>query len=107
MDLLEHDAKRKVEVELAMLREDLEEGGGYTEEQIEEKISKKRKELMKGMKIVLDADSKDTHQLAAAKDAELDKMAAALGVAKGGKVGESFNRDLQEAKKQDRIRARE
>merc|ERR1719316_2572440 len=53
MDLLEHDAKRKVEVELAMLREDLEEGGGYTEEQIEEKISKKRKELMKGIKITL------------------------------------------------------
>merc|ERR1719456_5404 len=55
MELLEHDAKRKVELELMQLREDLEEGGGYTEEQIEEKISKKRRELMKNIKVTLDA----------------------------------------------------
>merc|ERR1719247_2260259 len=59
MELLEHDAKRKVELELMQLREDLEEAGVYTEEQIEDK------------------------------------------------VGEAFDRNLQESKKLERMRARE
>merc|ERR1719421_952575 len=109
MELLEHDAKRKVELELMQLREDLEEAGVYTEEQIEDKVDVKRKELMKNVKINIDVDSQtaSTHQIAAAKEAELAKMASALGVAKEGKIGEAFDRNLQESRKLERMRARE
>merc|ERR1719487_2048555 len=109
MELLEHDAKRKVELELMQLREDLEEAGVYTEEQIEDKVDVKRKELMKNVKINIDVDSQtaSTHQIAAAKEAELAKMASALGVSKEGKIGEAFDRTLQESKKLERMRVRE
>merc|ERR1711904_711791 len=104
MDLLEHDAKRKVELELTLLRDQLEEDGLDDEDEIDKKIAKKRKELMAAIKIVVPDAEGGSHQKALAKEAELDKMADALGINKDGKVGEAFNRELQEQKKLERMK---
>merc|ERR1719159_324789 len=106
MDLLEHDAKRKVELELTVLRDQLEEDGLDDENEIEQKIAKKRKELMAAIKIVVPDAEGGSHQKALAKEAELDKMASALGINKDGKVGEAFDQALQEKKKQERMKER-
>lgn len=116
--ILEHNRKREIEVQVELMRDDLEEEG-LSEEEIEEKlaayraklIAKAEEEKQQQAGVVAASRSKandqETHQLAARKAQQMDKLKNAFGFTEDIKEGDAFNRELQEQKKLDRIAERE
>ncbi|KAI6034080.1 hypothetical protein BKA83DRAFT_670887 [Pisolithus microcarpus] len=98
--ILEHERKRKVEVKsvdnLLVLPTSLDEA------EIVVKVQELREKLnVKNLK------PSDTHAIAAAKKAELDKMARALGTKRDYVEGDAFDREKQEENKLQRMVERE
>ncbi|THH09065.1 hypothetical protein EW145_g2293 [Phellinidium pouzarii] len=116
--ILEHERKRKVEVKCLELRLELEDKE-VDDDKIEEEVDALRQKLLASLANsslgnVKSLKSSDTHALAAAKKAELDKMARALGTRRDYSEGDAFDREKQEenrirrqAEREERDRHRE
>eukprot|EP01025_Chloroclados_australasicus_P038833 TRINITY_DN400_c0_g1_i1.p2 TRINITY_DN400_c0_g1~~TRINITY_DN400_c0_g1_i1.p2 ORF type:complete len:475 (-),score=71.66 TRINITY_DN400_c0_g1_i1:717-2141(-) len=108
-EILEHNRKREIEVKLLELRESLEEQG-YSEEEIEKELSSMREEMMRKAEEQVEPTEADlaeeTHAIAARKQAQMEKLRDALGLG-DVKEGEAFDQELQEEKRQARIKERE
>ncbi|KIJ70356.1 hypothetical protein HYDPIDRAFT_164419 [Hydnomerulius pinastri MD-312] len=100
--ILEHEKKRKVEVKCLELQLQLEDEG-LEEAEIEAKVDELRTKLNADLASLATSAKNlkpsDTHGIAAAKKAELDKMARALGTRKNYAEGEAFDREKQEENK--------
>ncbi|KAL6757497.1 hypothetical protein V8C86DRAFT_2624162 [Haematococcus lacustris] len=110
--ILEHNAKRVIELKIAEEQARLEDEGVPEEEQ-QEAIEMYRALLMKahaGPASAQEAEKKltdETHALAQRKEDQMNKLAKALGVTSQAKEGDAFNVELQEQKRQERQDARE
>ncbi|QDZ23382.1 cwf21 domain-containing protein [Chloropicon primus] len=115
-DLLEHERKRKIEVELFKLRDDLEDEGKHSEEEIEKRVGELRAKLEaaaaqgggrrergRGRFDV----PQDTHAVADRKAKQMRNLARALRVDPELKEGQAFDRELQEQKKQEMLEERD
>ena len=103
-DILDHQAKRKIELKLMEFRLAMEDKG-YDEDVIEAKVAEVRQKLLNDeLKLKDDAPKKitDTHALAEAKKADAAKLANALGIRGDHTEGEAFDRDVQEQKRQQK-----
>ena len=116
--ILDHERKRKVEVKCMELRMALEDRD-MPETEIEEQVIKLRAKLNQALADVTSGFGErsrdeikslrpsDVHALAAAKELENRKMANALGLPADYQAGDSFNSEVQERRKRERIEARE
>ncbi|CAG8746263.1 1229_t:CDS:2, partial [Acaulospora colombiana] len=104
-EILNHEKKRKVEIECLTYRQQLEEMG-KSEEEIEEKVNKHRLKLLSSLNTMKDdknIQEHQVHQLSQAKATENERMMRALGIKPQEYVeGAAFDRDLQEQNKRDR-----
>ncbi|KAL9259330.1 arginine N-methyltransferase 1.5-like protein [Drosera capensis] len=88
-EILEHDRKRQIELKLLVLEDKLVEQG-YTEAEIEERLAETRRMLEAadekerdggGVVLVQNKSSEtQTHQIAARKEKQMEKLGAALGI---------------------------
>ncbi|KAF5735001.1 serine/arginine repetitive matrix protein 2-like [Tripterygium wilfordii] len=90
-DVLDHDCKRQIQLKLVKLEDNLIDQG-YTDAEIAEKIEEARKTLQAaaafeasgGPTAIVVADKKisdtQTHQIAARKEKQMEKLRAALGI---------------------------
>ncbi|KAF8528888.1 hypothetical protein BU17DRAFT_22781, partial [Hysterangium stoloniferum] len=103
--ILEHERKRKVEIRCLELQIELEDKG-MDEEGIEAEVSALRQRLLENMATLASSAKNlklsDTHGRAAAKVAELDRMARAFGTRSDYVEGAAFDREKQEEQKQQR-----
>ncbi|WFD42671.1 RNA-splicing factor [Malassezia psittaci] len=111
--ILQHDQKRKVELECVKLRDELEEQN-IPEEQIEAKIRNLRSKLQnqRNMTQFTREETKNlapsaTHALGAAKKIESQKMEQALRIRSDYHEGEAFQPEIQEQRKLERREERE
>ncbi|KAG1753777.1 pyridoxal phosphate-dependent transferase [Suillus paluster] len=108
--ILEHERKRKVEIKCLELQLQLEDDG-LDEATITTRVEELRTTLNKDLASLAPSVKKlkpsDTHGIAAAKKAELDKMARALGTRSNYTEGEAFDREKQEENKMRRMVERE
>ncbi|KAF8204918.1 cwf21 domain-containing protein [Pholiota molesta] len=108
--ILEHERKRKVEVKCLELQDELEEKG-LDESEIEAQVDQLRQKLLANLSAsalpTRGLKPSDTHGMAAAKKAELSKMARALGTRADYQEGEAFDREKQEENRIKRIAERE
>ncbi|KAF9008733.1 cwf21 domain-containing protein, partial [Cyathus striatus] len=105
--ILEHERKRKVEIKCLELQLELEDKG-IDEDEIETQVSALREKLLANLAAIAPPKKPtDTHGMAAAKKAELDKMARALGTRNNYQEGEAFDREKQEENKLKRLAERE
>ncbi|KAH7916782.1 pyridoxal phosphate-dependent transferase [Hygrophoropsis aurantiaca] len=108
--ILEHEQKRKVEVKCLELQLQLEDDG-IDEAQIEAQVDELRTKLNANLAALAPSAKSlkpsDTHGIAAAKKAELSKMARALGTRSNYAEGEAFDREKQEENKIRRLAERE
>lgn len=108
--ILEHERKRRVEVKVMELRDELEEKG-MEEDDIEEECSRLRQKLM-AQPDKFAGRGLDTHSLAAAKEVEMSRLQRALGVSVSHEEGRAFKRETEEekaarlAKREERERER-
>ncbi|KAI6101559.1 hypothetical protein EDD16DRAFT_1649281 [Pisolithus croceorrhizus] len=93
--ILEHERKRKVEVKCLELQLQLEDDGC---------ARKLNGDLASLSTTVKNLKPSDTHAIAAAKKAELDKMARALGTKRDYVEGDAFDREKQEENRLQRMR---
>ena len=109
-EILEHEQKRKIELEVFKLRDKLEDDG-VSEEEIEKQVGELRERLVeeqkKGKGLFEDKASRETHAVANRKSRQMQNLAQALRVRPDLKEGEAFDRDLQEQRKRERIAQRE
>lgn len=110
LDILEHNRKREIELQVEMLRDELE-GEGFSEEDIEQRLVKYRAEVQDkaegdpvGKQQKLDGD---THAIAQRKEQHMERIRNAFGFKDDIREGEAFDRELQQEKRQQRIAERE
>eukprot|EP01064_Diplonema_japonicum_P034989 TRINITY_DN7414_c0_g3_i1.p1 TRINITY_DN7414_c0_g3~~TRINITY_DN7414_c0_g3_i1.p1 ORF type:complete len:285 (+),score=103.14 TRINITY_DN7414_c0_g3_i1:72-926(+) len=98
-DIKEHELKRAIELKLLVQREDMEEEGKLTEEQIEDELIRLRREY-----------TNEQQEQQAVEDAMPKKSLAdfkeAFSVPSAYEEGQAFDRELQENIKQERIAKR-
>mmetsp|Transcript_71254 Transcript_71254/g.188039 ORF Transcript_71254/g.188039 Transcript_71254/m.188039 type:complete len:483 (+) Transcript_71254:118-1566(+) len=110
-ELLLHEQKRKVEVELMKLRDELE-TAGMQEEEIEKNLDRERNQMLSAvedgsLRYDSELEKKDSHALALDKEREMARFEKALGINKGGHVaGAAFDQDLQANMKLERMQQR-
>mmetsp|Transcript_91511 Transcript_91511/g.232828 ORF Transcript_91511/g.232828 Transcript_91511/m.232828 type:complete len:270 (+) Transcript_91511:99-908(+) len=110
-ELLLHEQKRKVEVELMKLRDELE-TAGMQEEEIEKNLDRERNQMLSAvedgsLRYDSELEKKDSHALALDKEREMARFEKALGINKGGHVaGAAFDQDLQANQKLERMQQR-
>jgi len=93
-DIMEHDRKREIEVQCFELQDKLEEEG-LDEDEIEKKVVKLRDELTKQAPSSQNVKSLKPHQihdLAAAKEKEMEKVRKAFGIREDYVEGDAFKR---------------
>merc|ERR1712054_680274 len=98
-----HQRKRQVEVRVMEWAE--EEGlfdSDLPEEEIQERIQKKREQLLKNIDKIELKVTNETHSMALAKEAENKKVAKALGIDNKYSEGTAFDQELQEQKRLQR-----
>ena len=106
-EILEHEAKRRVEVKLLEYRDKLEDLG-LKESEIEEKVESHRARLLqelaasKGSALAQGASASDTHGKAAAKEAEMERVRGAWGISSDHVEGESFDPEAQQRRREER-----
>merc|ERR1719262_150165 len=111
LELLLHEQKRKVEVDLLKLEDELR-AAGMADAEIESTISNERRNMMAAVNEgTLRYDSelakKDTHQLALEKEKELAKFEKAVRIDRSTHVhGQAFDQELQHEMKLQRMQAR-
>ncbi|PWN42248.1 cwf21-domain-containing protein [Ceraceosorus guamensis] len=109
--ILEHERKRKVELQCLELQVELEDKG-LSEEDIERQVSDLRTSLLRNLSVApTRAEAKqlrpsDVHKLQAAKEVESSKFQRALGVSADYREGDAFNPEVQERRKLERIEER-
>ncbi|TIA75321.1 hypothetical protein E3P91_00470 [Wallemia ichthyophaga] len=108
--ILEHDQKRKIELEIIQLQDELEDKG-IPESEIESKCSELRHELLNRPTQPINTKNQfkghQTHTIAAAKALEMQRIDHAFNTNTNYKEGDAFDRDLQERKRLDRAERRE
>jgi serine/arginine repetitive matrix protein 2 len=112
-ELLIHDRKRAIELEIIIEQEKLEEKGKLTEEETEEMLTVLRAELTAklndshfGYKDPKNLSEFDTHQIAHANAEKNKTFANAMRIKDNFVEGQAFDRDFQEQKKIERIAQR-
>jgi serine/arginine repetitive matrix protein 2 len=99
-EIIEHEIKYKIEIELYDLKEKLK-NDGENEIEIENKIKLKREELKN--KLLKNnnefMDKKETHSTNKLKTSKMDILKNALKIKEEYKIGEAFDAELQENKK--------
>ncbi len=117
-EILEHERKRKIELEVFKLRDELEERG-VDEAEIEERVKALRARLERDAQQQQQQQSSaaaaskggggrgETHAVAERKRKQMDTLARALNVRPDLREGEAFDRELQEQRKRERIAERE
>merc|ERR1712166_1697057 len=106
--ILEHERKRQIELKILQFRDAMEERN-YSEDEIETKVAEIRKQLAEQGESAKqdDVKAKSSHAIAEAQNKKNLAFEAAMGISKNYAVGEAFDQDLQEQKKQERIEQRE
>ena len=96
-EIILHEEKHKIEVELYDLKERYENEKKYTEEEIKEKINAERKRLyhLLERREADFMDKNETHQKGKLKDAQMKIMRGALKIKKEYNLGEGFDFTLQ------------
>mmetsp|Transcript_15433 Transcript_15433/g.18560 ORF Transcript_15433/g.18560 Transcript_15433/m.18560 type:complete len:324 (+) Transcript_15433:19-990(+) len=93
--ILEHNRKRKIELKLLLLEEDLK-SRGLSDEEIKKRVEKDRKYLRRrltsGDDISSEKELKETHAVSFLKEKENEKLRRAFGIKSGHRNGESFKR---------------
>jgi hypothetical protein len=109
VDIQQHEAKRRLENELFMLREELEEEGVLTEQEIEERIQQERSRRSapaaqpQGVR-----DTKQTAHHKAVKQNQEQRLGMALGISSEAHIpGAAFDQELQKEKREQLNRLRE
>ncbi|WVQ71932.1 hypothetical protein IAR50_001474 [Cryptococcus sp. DSM 104548] len=102
--ILEHERKRRIEVKVMELRDELEEAG-KDEDEIDEECDQLRKKLS-SVKEQNTGMGRDSHSMAAAKEVEMGRLGRALGVGKNHVEGQAFKIETQE-EKAERLARRE
>ncbi|KAI8064644.1 hypothetical protein BC940DRAFT_242193 [Gongronella butleri] len=110
-EITAHDLKRKVEVECMKLQLKLEEKG-LAQDEIDTKVDEFRQQKLKNIDFAQPRDAKslkvhETHLLKEAKSKENEKVARAFRIDRQYEEGQAFNQELQQQKKEQRIRDRE
>ncbi|GFZ45970.1 Pre-mRNA-splicing factor cwc-21 [Saitozyma sp. JCM 24511] len=111
--ILEHERKRRVEVKVMELREELEEEGA-DDETIETAVEALRTQLTASSALLAGSRGRptDSHSIAAAKQVEMSRLQRALGVSADHQEGKAFQRETEEerakrlAEREERDRAR-
>ncbi|WRT67518.1 uncharacterized protein IL334_004490 [Kwoniella shivajii] len=109
--ILEHERKRRVEVKVMELRDELEEKG-LDEDAIDDACEALRAKLSAANLPGPRSRPTDSHSIAAAKQAEMSRMQLALGVSANHVEGKAFQRESEEeraarlAEREERDRAR-
>lgn len=105
--ILEHERKRRIEVQCMELRVQLEDDDA-PESVIEARVADLRTALT--AKGVPEEGARigpgETHKLRAAKNAEDARMGSALNVGRDYREGDAFDRELQQQRKEERIEER-
>lgn len=110
-ELLLHEQKRKVELDLIKLEDELK-AAGMSADEIERTIDRERGNMLAAvnegsLRYDSSLDKKDTHLLALEKEKELEKFTKALRIDKNAHVhGQAFDQDLQQQMKLERMQAR-
>lgn len=107
-EILEHNRKRQVEVQVFQLREDMEDRG-HTAAEIEKQTSKLRKRLEREAESSINRTDRptETHEIAERKEEEIRRLRNAFGLGDSFVPGEAFDQDLQEQRKIERMKAYE
>ncbi|GAA6050177.1 hypothetical protein JCM3770_000439 [Rhodotorula araucariae] len=110
--ILEHERKRKVEAQCFELQVQLEDDG-VAQDEIDSQVDALRQRLLAAAAPAAPAQGAaaikphERHQLAAAKQAEDERMRRAFGIRADHTEGAAFDRDLQQRLKEERIAERE
>ncbi|GAA5907236.1 hypothetical protein JCM8208_006727 [Rhodotorula glutinis] len=107
--ILDHERKRKVEAQCFELQVSLEDDGVAPDE-VEKQVDALRQRLLAAGAPAASATgikSHQRHELAAAKQADDERMRRALGIRADHTEGAAFDRDLQQRLKEERIAERE
>jgi len=110
-ELLLHDQKRKVELDLLKLEEELR-TAGMGEDEIEKNIEREREQMMRAvnegsLRYASDLDKKDTHALALEKEKQMKKFESAFSIDTSAHVsGKAFDQELQAQEKVERMQQR-
>ena len=101
-DIILHEEKHKIEVELYDLKEKFEKEKKYTEDEINEKINNERKRLyhLLERREADFMDKNETHQKGKLKDAQMKIIRDALKIKKEYNLGEGFEFTLQADEKE-------
>merc|ERR1712050_290743 len=110
-ELLLHEQKRKVEIDLLKLEDELR-TAGMPDKEIEEHIAREREQMLKAveegsLRYDTELEKKDSHQLALDKERELERFEKALHIDKSSHVtGQAFDQELQATMRVERMQAR-
>jgi len=105
-EILEHQRKRNIELKLLEWAEETKVYDNHTEDEAEQLMADKRKELTElqeqGKLIMANDQAKETHQRSAAKEKELERFRQAMKIDRDYEPGNAFNEEYQQAKKNKR-----
>merc|ERR1712066_938502 len=110
-ELLMHEQKRQVELDLIKLEDELK-AAGMTEAEIQENLDRERRQMIKAVEegalhYDTELEKKDSHQLALDKAKEMEKFEKALGINKNNhSIGAAFDQELQASLKLERMEQR-
>eukprot|EP01059_Diplonema_ambulator_P028585 TRINITY_DN47422_c0_g1_i1.p1 TRINITY_DN47422_c0_g1~~TRINITY_DN47422_c0_g1_i1.p1 ORF type:complete len:303 (+),score=139.69 TRINITY_DN47422_c0_g1_i1:36-911(+) len=99
-DIKEHELKREIELKLLIKREEMEDAGELTEEQIEDELIRLRRQFI--------TEQQDREErLEAQPNKSLSDFREAFSVSDTYQEGQAFDRELQENLKQERLAKRQ
>lgn len=109
-ELLLHEQKRKVEIDLIKLEDELRKAG-MGEEEIEKNVMHERRQMLAALdtghlKYDSELDKKDSHQLALDKEKQLMQFENALRIDKDHVHGKAFDQELQAQERMERMQQR-
>merc|ERR1712039_380625 len=110
-ELLLHEQKRKVEIDLLKLEEELE-VAGMRKAEIQTTLEREPEQMMRAvdegaLRYDSELEKKTSHQLALEKEKEMEKFERAVGINKTDHVtGQAFDQELQAKMRVERMQAR-
>ncbi|KAJ3164017.1 RNA-splicing factor [Geranomyces variabilis] len=110
-EILDHAKKRQIELQCAVLQDELETRGDLSEDEIDTQVDKLRKELLGNLERMTQDVKKlqehQVHELAEAKEKADARAREAFGIGKDFVAGAAFDRDLQAQIKKDKMLERQ
>ncbi|KAJ3133235.1 RNA-splicing factor [Geranomyces variabilis] len=110
-EILDHAKKRQIELQCAVLQDELEARGDLSEDEIDAQVDKLRKELLGNLERMTQDVKKlqehQVHELAEAKEKADARAREAFGIGKDFVAGAAFDRDLQAQIKKDKMLERQ